>query len=295
MSQPGATILPEPVTAIFNAAGELSVELPSNKDAETTPGNTQYRLDLRVTGQDPETFWITVPVGPGATDLYSLLPLSDPGNAYTYDESPRWATFVDLAADVKPWLQFSDVPVAGEDAKLKMITDSVCWDLQDYLGRPLGPSMFARRFSVWSGNTVMLPYYPIIGSPIRVAEFWGVSGEHLLEEQTPEHQGSNEMYTVDPLRGYIVRSFQGLVPRPMFPGLRNIEVVWTAGFDPLPPPIRDAALKQIAHEWRKEQQASRSGPQMAGEQGGDFEGGLLPDLLPEVKRKLAPYSQVGMG
>jgi hypothetical protein len=104
------------------------------------------------------------------------------------------------------------------------------------------------------------------------------------------------MYTVDPLRGYIVRSFQGLVPRPLFPGLRNIEVVWTAGYDPLPPPVRDAALKQIAHEWRKEQQASRSGgPQPAAADHGDFGGGLLPDMLPEVKRKLAPFVQVGMG
>jgi len=296
MSQPGTSILPEAVTATFNSAGEMSVELPSNKDAETTPGNTQYRLDLRVVGQDPQTFWITVPTGPGTTDLYSLLPLSDPGNAYTYDTNPQWATFVDVEADVKPWLQFGDVPEAGEEAKLKMVTDSVCWDLQSYLGRPLGPSLFARRFSQWSGNTLMLPYYPVVGSPIRVAEFWGVNGEHLLEEQTPEHQGSNEMYTVDPLRGYIVRSFQGLVPRPFFPGLRNIEVVWTAGYDPLPPPVRDAALKQIAHEWRKEQQASRGGgaPMMQGEHG-DIEPGLLPDMLPEVKRKLGPFVQVGMG
>jgi hypothetical protein len=296
MSQVGESILPEPVTAAFNSAGEMSVELPSNRDAATTPGNTQYRLDLRVVGQDPQTFWITVPTGPGTTDLYSLLPLSDPGNAYTYDETPRWSTFVDVDQDVKPWLQFDSVTESSEEQKLKMVTDSVCWDFQDYLGRPLGPAIFARRFSVWSGNTLMLPYYPIVGSPIRVAEFWGVNGEHLLEEQTPEHQGSNEMYTVDPQRGYIVRSFQGLIPRPYFPGLRNIEVVWTAGYDPLPPPIRDAALKQIAHEWRKEQQASRSeAPRPAGGDQGDFDGGLLPDLLPEVKRKLGPFVQVGIG
>jgi hypothetical protein len=210
---------------------------------------------------------------------------------YTYDGSPVWATFLDVDEDVKPWLQFGDVPVAGEEAKLKMITDSVCWWLQDYLGRPLGPTQFAKRFSVWSGNTLMLPYYPI-QSVQRVAEFWGVSGEHVLEEQTPAKQGSNEMFTVDLLRGYIVRSFQGLVPRPFFPGLRNIEVVWTAGFDPLPPPVRDAALKQIAHEWRKEQQASRSQPQIAGE---EIPLGLLPDMLPEVKARLSAYSQVGIG
>jgi hypothetical protein len=296
MSQPGESILPEPVTATFNGAGEMSVELPSNRDSETTPGDTRYRLDLRVTGQDPQTFWITVPTGPGTTDLYSLLPLSDPGNAYTYDTSPQWVSYLDLVNDVLPWLQFSTTPSAGEQAKLRMVIDDVCCWLQEELGRPFAPTVFARRFSVWSGNTLMLPYYPIVGSPIRVAEFWGVNGEHLLEEQTPEHQGSNEMYTVDPLRGYIVRSFQGLVPRPYFPGLRNIEVVWTAGYDPLPTQIKNATLKQIAHEWHREQQASRGGgqPVPAGEHG-QIDPGLLPDMLPEVKARLSSFSQVGMG
>lgn len=212
---------------------------------------------------------------------------------YTYDSPPVWPTFLDVDEDVKPWLQESNIPVPGEETKLKTVTDSVCWWLQDYLGRPLGPTLFAKRFSVWSGNTLMLPYYPVLKVE-RVAEFWGVSGEHVLEEQTPAHQGSNEMFTVDPLRGYIVRSFQGLVPRPYFPGLRNIEVVWTAGYDPLPAPIRDAALKQVAHEWRKEQQASRSAPQLAGEHE-TIEPGLLPGMLPEVKARLAAYSQVGIG
>jgi hypothetical protein len=295
MSQPGETILPEPVTATFNAAGEMSVELPSNKDAETTPGDTQYRLDLRIVGQDPQTFWIVVPTGPGTTDLYSLLPLSDPGNAYTYDTTTQWATFLDLEADVKPWLQFADVPVPGEDAKLRMVVDDVCQWLQEELGRPLGPTTFAKRFSVFNSNTLMLPYYPIVGSPIRVAEFWGVNGEHLLEEQTPEHQGSNEMYTVDPLRGYLVRSFQGLVARPWFPGVKNIEVVWQAGFDPLPATVRNAALKQVAHEWRKEQQASRGEqPRMMGEDG-DIPPGLLPEMLPAVKARLSSFTQVGIG
>ena len=79
MSQPGESVLPESVTAAFNSAGEMSVELPSNRDGETTPGDSQYRLDLRITGADPETFWIVVPTGPGTTDLYSLLPKESPG------------------------------------------------------------------------------------------------------------------------------------------------------------------------------------------------------------------------
>jgi len=71
--------VPGPVSAALSGTGELSVELPSNVDTGTAPGDSQYRVDFRITGASPETFWITVPVGPGATDLGSLLPKETPG------------------------------------------------------------------------------------------------------------------------------------------------------------------------------------------------------------------------
>lgn len=73
------TVVPGPVSATLNSSGELSVELPSNVDVGTTPGDSQYRLDWRLVGADPETFWIVVPTGPGTTDLGSLLPKETPG------------------------------------------------------------------------------------------------------------------------------------------------------------------------------------------------------------------------
>jgi hypothetical protein len=73
------TIVPGSVSGALNASGELSVELPSNVDTGTTPGDSQYRVDFRITGAAPETFWIVVPTGPGTTDLGSLLPKETPG------------------------------------------------------------------------------------------------------------------------------------------------------------------------------------------------------------------------
>jgi len=73
------SIVPGPVSAALNSTGELSVELPSNVDVGTTPADSQYRVDFRITGAAPETFWIVVPVGPGTTDLGSLLPKETPG------------------------------------------------------------------------------------------------------------------------------------------------------------------------------------------------------------------------
>ena len=73
------SIVPSAVSGALSATGELSVELPSTVDTGTTPGDSQYRVDFRITGASPETFWIVVPVGPGTTDLGSLLPKETPG------------------------------------------------------------------------------------------------------------------------------------------------------------------------------------------------------------------------
>ena len=68
------TILPSEITANLNAKGELSQELIANTDSETVPQDSQWRVDFRLLGDTQETFYITVPVGPGTTDLGSLLP-----------------------------------------------------------------------------------------------------------------------------------------------------------------------------------------------------------------------------
>jgi hypothetical protein len=75
------TVLPAPVVATLNGSGAISVNLYSNQDTGTFPADSTYRVDFRLlyAGSQEETFYITVPVGPGTTDLGSLLPANQYG------------------------------------------------------------------------------------------------------------------------------------------------------------------------------------------------------------------------
>jgi hypothetical protein len=213
------------------------------------------------------------------------------------EETPVWQSYLDVMEDVRPWLQFNTSGEPQVEAKLRLITEAACYRIQNYLGKPIGPTLFARRSNGWPRSTgayLMLPYYPIL-KVIKVVEWWGVSGPHELKEQTPEEQVGAEAFQVDNTRGYLVRTFQGLIPRPWFPGSKNIEVEWEAGFNPVPPDLKKATLELIAHEWRREQQASEApGPAPAG--GGHDEPPLgYYGEPPDVMRVLTLYQQVGIG
>ncbi|GAC1530928.1 MAG: hypothetical protein NVS3B1_23660 [Marmoricola sp.] len=67
------TLVPSSLNASLNASGNLSQSLTSNVDPATSPVDSQWRVDLRILGASVETFYITVPVGPGTVDLGTLL------------------------------------------------------------------------------------------------------------------------------------------------------------------------------------------------------------------------------
>jgi hypothetical protein len=212
------------------------------------------------------------------------------------EETPAWVPYLDLMDDVRPWLQFN---VTGSEqqteAKLRLVMEAACFWVQEYLGKPIAPTLFARRFSGWSGFNgayIPLPYYPIL-KVVKVVEWWGVSGPHELKEQTPAEQVGAEAFATDNTRGYLVRSFQGLVARPWFPGLKNIEVEWEAGFNPIPPDIKKATLELIGHEWRKEQQAVQGGG--TGPAGMEHEEAGYFGEPPSIRKTLDLRKQVGLG
>lgn len=214
---------------------------------------------------------------------------------------PQWANYLDLNNDVKPFMQFRFGTISNEvTAQLQLATDTFCSWMQDYLARPIMPIKFFRRFSGYTGGMggahILLPYYPVIGTP-KVVEYWGASGPHELKEQTPAEQGGGEMFTLTPLTGRITRSFQGLVQRPFFPGLRNVEVTWRAGYEPVPQVLKSATLELIAHWWRNTQQVSRNAPQPVG---AEYDMGLAPSAVYAgiahlVAPLISPYAQQGIG
>jgi hypothetical protein len=66
-----STIVPGSVTATLSGSGSVSQVLTSNVDTETVPTDSQWRMDLRIAGAEPQTYWLTVPALASA-DLMSL-------------------------------------------------------------------------------------------------------------------------------------------------------------------------------------------------------------------------------
>lgn len=213
----------------------------------------------------------------------------------TNAQSNIMANYVDLETDVKPWLQipFTNTTV---NTKLQAITDLACQWVQNYIGRPIAPTTYDRRFNGWNGWNgayVELPYYPVL-EIVSVTEYWGVSGPHVLSEQTPTNQVDG--YQVDYLRGQVIRAFPGLVQRPWFPGSRNVEIVWTAGYNPIPADIKLATLEYIAHWWKNTQQ--QSGNRTGGshmEYDDIVQSGMWQGVPHRIEALISPYVQVGVG
>ena len=73
------TITPSAITANLDSNGKLSVKLVSNQDPATLPEDSQWRMDWRILGAEPETFTIIVPTGGGTVELSKLLPTATTG------------------------------------------------------------------------------------------------------------------------------------------------------------------------------------------------------------------------
>lgn len=175
------------------------------------------------------------------------------------EQTPVWQNYIDLDNDVKPYLQIEPYDTS-RDVVLQGMIDSACWWAQDKLGQPIAPTEFFRRFSGysgWGGSQIVLPYKPVLAVP-TVVEYWGASGAHTLTLQTPASQGGSDMYQLDAIEGILTRSYLGLLQRPWFPGLRNVEVTWTAGYNPVPPPWQDATKALVKFWWTNRQEVARS-------------------------------------
>ena len=221
-------------------------------------------------------------------------------SVYADQVTPNWQNYLDLAADVKPFLQMPPGAPSASDVQLQGVIDMACTWVQVYLGRPIAPTTIYRRFSGWSGMSgsyLSLPYYPVL-QVVSLVETWGLNGQHTLVYQTPESQGASgqQMYQIDWVTGIIVRTFQGLIQRAFFPGTGNVECTWQAGYNPLPADIRHATLRLIKETWNAEQQASRSAPVPLGGQREDFPmTGPFGGIPADVERLLSPYLQQGIG
>jgi hypothetical protein len=230
-----------------------------------------------------------------SSQTYDLLGASVTFTPNTNAGSLQWATYLDLEEDVKPWIQ---VPFyqSTADYQLQLLTDMTCTWVQRKLGQPLAPTQFTRYFDGWSGFNgafLQLPYYPVL-EITSVTEFWGKSGPHVLNESVPTNQVDG--WQCEYLQGMLRRVFPGLVEKPWFPGSRNIEISWTAGYNPVPADIKVATLEMISHWWRNTQQQAGRRP---GGPGGEYDPevvamGLWTGVPLRITTLLESYMQIGI-
>lgn len=215
------------------------------------------------------------------------------GNA----ETLTFGAYLDLANDVKPWLQIPATDTTRDNA-LTLITGMACNWVQKFLGGPVAATSFTRRFdgwSDWSGAYIMLPYQPVL-EVVQVIEFRGTLGAFVLPESVPTAQ--TDGWQLVPSTGRLNRVFPGNVQKPWFPGSRNIEISWVAGYQPVPPDIQVATLEMVAHWFRNTQQqpalrAAAGGPR--GEYDPVDPAGMFAGVPDRIVDLLEPYMRVGIG
>ncbi len=198
-----------------------------------------------------------------------------------------YGTYLDLAETVA-WMQFaggvSELPTAQEGL-LQRVIDSACTQAQQIAGRPLGASTCYERHDGWSGEDIMLTYSPVL-SLTKCVEWQSSGGPITLPESTPAN--AIEGVQIDYSIGLLRRVFAGYSwPRPFFPGSRNIEITYVAGFNPVPADVWEKTVQLVAYIWRNSQQASRSGGPAP--RGMDDFGGIEPTtgLWPGVPNHIA--------
>jgi hypothetical protein len=167
-----------------------------------------------------------------------------------------YPVFLDLTDQVKPWLRI-DATDFSHDFVLNTIIDSVCTRMSKFIGGPIaektyGPPDAIGKFDGAAGNNgayIMLPRVPVIEVE-TVVEYQG-SNQITLSEVSP---GSGlDGFQVDYRTGLLTRIVGGVWTRPWYPGSQNVWVTWTAGYNPIPGDIIEAALDWVTNRFRNSQ------------------------------------------
>jgi hypothetical protein len=205
------------------------------------------------------------------------------------EQPPVWSPYLDADQDLKPWL--NSTKLTGMEAQIQLSNDFACEWVQDFLQRPVAPTKITEYLDGWTGLDgayLMMRYFPVISWDL-VTESRGVNGAHVLTEQTPQNQSAQDSFQGDYLTGRLIRTFPGLVPRPWYPGSRNIVVTYTAGYETVPQAIKVATLEFAKYWFRRSFDPRQSGRNDFADDSGSQ---LWPGIPNRVSELLAPYKNL---
>lgn len=203
-----------------------------------------------------------------------------------------WNDFID-PAEAAAYLQMPSVPTGPTLTILQRVISAACTWAQNYTNRPIAPTEYRERHDGWQGDTIMLYESPFL-KLVSCTEWQSAGGPVGLLESTPENpiDGIQINYGTSE----IARVFAGYSwPRPFFPGRRNIEVVYIAGFNPIPPDLWLGTMELVAWWWRNTQQASRNAPTRGSEydpSNDSAPNGLWQGVPFRVESMVSPYRKI---
>src|ERR1039458_4706094 len=236
---------PKPYVARL-VSGAFSISLPANNDPATVPPTSQYVVVEQTDGSANREYTITVPYdAPGGTvDISTLNTDPDSGPIFDGEGTDQYVSFF-TPADLMGWMQIPAGSITSPQVVTNMqrVIDSSCAMVQRYCGRPLCPTMYAERHDGWSGSDILLRKNPFLDL-ISCTEYQSAGGVVVLLEATPTSNNNDaNVIQIDRAVSMIRRAFGGYSwPRTFFPGSRNISIVYTAGFDPVPPDAWEATV-----------------------------------------------------
>ncbi len=68
------TVSEDPIDVTLSSNGTFSQVLLATDDVGTTPAGALCRVDIRLTGQEPKTYFVSIPSASPTVDLDAILP-----------------------------------------------------------------------------------------------------------------------------------------------------------------------------------------------------------------------------
>lgn len=213
--------------------------------------------------------------------------------------SRQYANYLTLD-EVRGWLRYPNPTQAtADDDNLQRVIDMACAKIQGFINRPVGAQLFWERHDGWSGEYILLKETPFL-ELVECVEWQSSGGPITLVESTPANPVDGVQ--INYATGRLMRTFAGYSwPRPFFPGSRNIEVTYRAGFNPIPGDLWIATVELVKHWWANtQQQTALRVPGLSAAAEYDPEDtrdptGLFPAMPYRIEQLLATYLKVGIG
>lgn len=168
-------------------------------------------------------------------------------------------------ADVRGWLGIKENNTSDDALLTRMITAASAW-IDTYVSRPLAKASFTQTFDGVGGMRQCLPFGPIVS----------VESVRVDDIEIDSSRWRSDAYGVILKGGWFTRGFG------------NVEISYTAGYDPIPDDIVQCCIDIVAFNYRRRERIGHASKTLNGE----TTAFVTSDVPPECKAVLEQYKRV---